>query len=208
MSFNPEPIVPDSFIKFFDPPLKYTPNENADDPSLPSTAGALAEPDRGIDRSTSAYPDGTDMNIGKDKKKRHAKDIRSTKIKGVKNYMHDRLVVSHYDRQSAKELCENPMSLGSDFVSVPEGIFCDMETAKWWPLCDKENTKECFDLNTQSLRVDGPHKRSDVPVKHYSKHEEWGLTAEMSAVLPPKTGNRLSQRKIGDHPGERCNPKE
>lgn len=153
MSFSPEPIVPDSMIKFFSPPLEYTRDENADKPDLPSTAGALKEPDRGIDKKTSAYPDGTDMNIGKKNGKRHARDFRNLKVRGVKNFQHDTLVVSHFERHSAKELCENPMSLGSDFVSVREGIFCDMETAKWWPLCDSNHTKECFDLETQSLKV-------------------------------------------------------
>lgn len=197
MSFNPEPIVPDSTIKIFSPPLEYSGNENAGNPDLPSTAGALKEPDRGIDRKTSAYPDFTDMNIGKDNKKRHARQLKRSNVKGVKNLKPDTLVVSHFDRQSAKEMCEHPNSLGPDFVSVAEGVFCDMETAKWWPLCDAEHTKECFDMETQSLKVDGPHKRDDVPAKQYGKHEEWGLTHEKRALLPRKK-----------HPGDRCNPKE
>jgi hypothetical protein len=198
LTFQPEPIVPDSVIGFFSPELEYSQNENADDPTKPSTAGALKNPDEGIDRKTSAYPDGTDMNIGKNNK-RHSRNFKRSKVKGVKNLKPGTLVVSHFSQHSAKEMCEHPMSLGPDFVSVEENVYCDMETAKWWPLCDATHVKDCFDLGTQSLKVDGPSKRDDVPLKQYTKHEEWGLTHEKRALLP---------RKKHPRPGDRCNPKE
>jgi hypothetical protein len=63
MTFQPEPIVPDSVIQVFDPPMDYTRNENADDPTKPNTAGGLKKPDQGKDRKTRTYPDGTGMKI-------------------------------------------------------------------------------------------------------------------------------------------------
>ena len=54
-----------------------------------------------------------------------------------------------------------------DFVSVEESVYCDIEMAKWWPLCDATHVSDCFDLGTQSLKVDGLIKCGDVPLKRY-----------------------------------------
>ncbi|KAH0564729.1 hypothetical protein GP486_001876 [Trichoglossum hirsutum] len=182
MTFQPEPIVPDSVIPFFNPPLQY---ERASDGgshgSDPSTGGALKKPNQGIDRKTGAYPDGTDMSIH-DTRKRHARDITprnstaSSNVKG-KNNRPGHLTISHISGHSAKELCEHPNSLGPDFVSTVEKIFCDMETGKWWPLCDATNNQCCFDLDHQTMRGEGPNvKRTSaepVPEKQYKTSKVW-----------------------------------
>ncbi|USP75887.1 hypothetical protein yc1106_03161 [Curvularia clavata] len=154
MTFHPD-ILPDSFPTFFNPPLKYMRETNADDPTKPSTAGALEKPNQGRDRQTRAYPDGTDMNSRKLRRQQSSnlQGQRKLKIRGIKNLHPERLTVSHMKGHSAKELCLDKMSLGPDFVSVVEGAFCDMATATWWPLCTAVQTINCFDLETKTTRT-------------------------------------------------------
>lgn len=64
------------------------------------------------------------------------------------------------------------MSLGPDFVSIEEGLFCDMETAKLWPLCSATQKVDCFDLESQALQSSG--KKRDAPIpKKYNFTDEW-----------------------------------
>lgn len=187
MTFQPEPVTPDAVIPFFSPPLDY---ERASDGenhgSDPSTGGALKSPDQGIDRDTRAFPDGTDMKIH-DTKKRHARDINlrntmnSRNVKGIKNNGVDHLVISNIPGHSAIELCEHPNSLGPDFVSTVEKIFCDMETEKWWPLCDAIHVNGCFDLDQKTMRGNEPGAKGTrgeksahpVPKKEYKTSKVW-----------------------------------
>ncbi|PVH86192.1 hypothetical protein DL98DRAFT_601703 [Cadophora sp. DSE1049] len=71
------------------------------------------------------------------------------------------LVVSNYEGHSAKELCENDRSLGPDFVSRKEELFCDMCTRTVWPLCSTGASVNCFDLTKSKLRVSQIVRRSD-----------------------------------------------
>ena len=186
MTFQPEPIVPDSMIPFFHPPLKYDrAGEGQSHGSDASSGGPLQKPNQGIDRKARAYPDGTDMNIH-DTRRRHTRDMtsRETKnsgnVKGIKNNRSENLVISNIPGHSAKELCEHPMSLGPDFVSTVEKIFCDMETAKWWPLCDDTHDHNCFDLEHKILKSDVPGAkgtRNEISArslpKQYETSKEW-----------------------------------
>ncbi|KAH0538331.1 hypothetical protein FGG08_005066 [Glutinoglossum americanum] len=178
MTFQPEPIVPDSVIPFFHPPLEYErASDGASHGTNPSTGGALKNPDQGIDRETRAYPDGTNMGIH-NTRRRHARDMAvrngtaSPNVKGIKNNRPDHLVISNIQGHSAKELCEHPNSLGPDFVSMVESIFCDMETEKWWPLCDATHSHGCFDLDSQTMRDDGS-SAYPVSIKQYKTSKEW-----------------------------------
>ncbi|KAJ2987614.1 hypothetical protein NUW58_g4406 [Xylaria curta] len=67
----------------------------------------------------------------------------------------DRLVVSHIPSHSAIEVCESETSWGPDFVSMAEGLYCNMETHEVLPLCSNSLTKGCFEVNgtTGSARV-------------------------------------------------------
>lgn len=58
-----------------------------------------------------------------------------------------RLVVSNHSHHNATEVCTHPNSLGPDFVSLHEGVFCDMMTRTTLPLCSKAITKDCYDLD-------------------------------------------------------------
>jgi hypothetical protein len=187
MTFQPEPIVPDSLIPFFQPPLEYKrASDGQSHGTDPSSGGALKKPDQGTDRSTRAYPDFTNMNIH-DTRRRHTRDMTarndmaSSNVRPTKNNRPDHLIISNIEGHSAKELCEHPNSLGPDFVSTVEKIFCDMETGKWWPLCDATHVHGCFDLEKQTMRGDGPGvKRArgetsapPVPEKQYKTSKEW-----------------------------------
>ncbi|KAK2812111.1 hypothetical protein FQN49_008404 [Arthroderma sp. PD_2] len=158
-------ILPDSPIKIFKPPLPYTTGGRLIDGDR-TTGGALKDPDQGIDRKTSAYPDGTDLRDlkGKKKKKRAGDSISDTKgvrsnVKGLKNNMPDDLVISHLKGHSAKNVCDSGTSLGPDFISMYEKVFCDMQTGDWWPLCDSTKKYNCFDLVTKTLKFDRGAKR-------------------------------------------------
>ncbi|KAI1347143.1 hypothetical protein F5Y01DRAFT_330117 [Xylaria sp. FL0043] len=74
----------------------------------------------------------------------------------------DRLVVSHLDSHSAIEVCESETSWGPDFVSMAEGLYCNMETHEVVPLCGNGLAKDCFHVNgtraTAHVAVDGTRK--------------------------------------------------
>ncbi|KAF1976069.1 hypothetical protein BU23DRAFT_456869, partial [Bimuria novae-zelandiae CBS 107.79] len=56
-----------------------------------------------------------------------------------------KLVKSHDIGQSARELCESENSVGPNFYSYHEKLFCDMENKKLYPLCEKDGDVGCFD---------------------------------------------------------------
>jgi hypothetical protein len=173
MTFHAD-ILPDSFPTFFDPPLEYQRETNSGDPTQPYTAGALEKPDQGQDRQMRAYPDGTEMDSHK-LRRRQASTLqgrRTLKVRGIKNLHPDRLTISHLPGHSAKELCEDKMSLGPDFVSTEEGLFCDMETATLWPLCSTILLSDCFSLDTHKIRTST--RRRDAPQeKTYTLTDHW-----------------------------------
>lgn len=174
MTFHAD-ILPDSIPPFFDPPLEYKRDENQGDPSQNSTAGALERPDQGsADRETRAYPDGTDLNHHQRRRQygRNLHTHRKLRTRGVKNLDPERLTISHMPGHSAREVCQDSMSLGPDFVSKEEGLFCDMEKATLWSLCSAVQTVDCFDLETQHVRTN-TKKRSSTQGKIYKVVEEW-----------------------------------
>lgn len=160
-------VIADFVPPFFKPPLTYT---RAGDPGT-SSGGGLVKPDQGIDRARRGYS----TNAPKIPQKRGLRFDRrgdgNSTFAGVKNNRPSRLVISNLGH-SAKEVCEHHMSLGPDFVSTTEGIYCDMEHAKWWPLCKDDEEALCFDLEKQSLRGSGrdllDRSVHSIPVKNYA----------------------------------------
>jgi hypothetical protein len=73
---------------------------------------------------------------------------------------------------SAKELCEDKMLLGLDFVLIQESLFCDMETAKLWLLCDSKHLVDCFNLETKRIK-EKAGKRDSISTKEYTTTNEW-----------------------------------
>lgn len=84
----------------------------------------------------------------------------------------NQLVKSGRKYHSAKELCESPSSMGPDFCSTEEGLFCDMEHKKTWPLCCEEIPTNCFDEEKNEMRRGRNHPR-DLVVKRYEKVSQW-----------------------------------
>ncbi|PVI02635.1 hypothetical protein DM02DRAFT_701093 [Periconia macrospinosa] len=76
----------------------------------------------------------------------------------------NRLVISSRSEHNATALCEKSHSYGPDFVSLEEGIYCNMETRETLPLCSSSIMGDCFDVDTHSHVIgDGSHKPSIRP---------------------------------------------
>lgn len=112
--------------------------------------GADADPKKLINKKKELFPDdGNEIpGMKRDKLSRKGRLGR----RDNRNPQPGHLVISNSDQHSAKHLCEHPSSLGPDFVSVPEGIFCDMEHGHWYNLCANHPTLPCFDMDTQTLK--------------------------------------------------------
>lgn len=89
------------------------------------------------------------------------------------------LVTSTDPRQSAHELCTSGNASGPDFVSFPEGLFCDMSEKQLWPLCVERLQNGCFDVDTTTMRrgtgLQGRDEASGraIPEKSYKKVQSW-----------------------------------
>ena len=82
----------------------------------------------------------------------------------------ERLIISSSHHHSAVELCESPTSRGSDFVSMIEGMFCDMETKTLYSLCGGNVNTECFDAGSHELKS----RRKDEAVRRrYQRVSRW-----------------------------------
>ncbi|KAH7401963.1 hypothetical protein DE146DRAFT_449881 [Phaeosphaeria sp. MPI-PUGE-AT-0046c] len=86
----------------------------------------------------------------------------------------DRLIVSSLSGQNATALCEQHNSYGPDFISVEEGIYCNMETRETLPLCSSSIVGECFDVDSAShISNDGAHKPS-IRARNPTQVIRWG----------------------------------
>lgn len=76
---------------------------------------------------------------------------------------------------SASVLCKGGMSMGPDFVNIPEGKFCRMSDKTLWPTCGHRSrvgpTDDCFDVDSKQLVVGGKVTRSEP----YSKEMHYPL---------------------------------
>lgn len=164
-------IVPDSLIPIFLPPLTY------------NTDGSDTNPKRVINKDKRSSI----------KSRRPLK--RDVPPGGLLGDGH--LIVSHFENHSAKLLCESESSIGADFVSIVEGIYCDMACKEWWPTCTTSLLTGCFDLtkkavvggvpgnsghhNSTSGHVNGTHVHARdaatgrvIPTKSYDTSVVWG----------------------------------
>ncbi len=64
------------------------------------------------------------------------------------------VVISEIGEHSATELCQSASSSGPDFVSMKEGLLCDMCTHQLLPLCSETISTHCFDLQKLEVRSD------------------------------------------------------
>ncbi|KAI9652386.1 MAG: hypothetical protein M1829_001661 [Trizodia sp. TS-e1964] len=98
-------IVPDAIIPFFDPPLAY----NAD----------------GSDADLSLV-----INKARRRSIASSRPFRRNALPG-RQLGAGHLIISNFDSHSAQDLCESESSIGPDFVSMAEGIYCDMAEKEW-----------------------------------------------------------------------------
>lgn len=85
------------------------------------------------------------------------------------------LVKSTREGNSAIRLCADKSAKGPDFVSLPENLYCDMESRVVYPVCqgdDNNAQKTCFDLERDEL-VEGLPKTSERQRRDLSQpHDE------------------------------------
>ncbi|KAL9105486.1 MAG: hypothetical protein Q9227_009342 [Pyrenula ochraceoflavens] len=127
--------------EIFDPPLSYV--------QTGTEMGADMDPRKLVNRKKSLFPDnGNEIPI---RKRDRGPEKRRLAKRDNRNPQPGHLVVSNSDQHSAKHLCEHHSSLGPDFVSVFEGVYCDMNVGVWWYLCTTNPALPCFDLESQTL---------------------------------------------------------
>ncbi|KAK3359127.1 hypothetical protein B0T25DRAFT_514730 [Lasiosphaeria hispida] len=81
-------------------------------------------------------------------------DSGETKV--IKRALDSRLVVSSEPSHNATELCASETSRGPDFVSLAEGVYCNMETSETLPLCGGALQAACFQLESNGhVKRDG-----------------------------------------------------
>lgn len=133
-------------------------NSNADN-TMESETTAPNDPTGtklGVAANASASEPGPIVQLQPSKRNARAKRSSSISLSAIQP-LHDRLVVSNVTcpTHSARLLCESQTSAGPDFVSLPEGLFCDMADKILWPLCEYAGQESCFDLDSQTTRWPG-----------------------------------------------------
>ena len=96
---------------------------------------------------------------------------RDTPVKRIRPRsaaMSSSIISSPDPSHSAIKLCESDTSYGPDFVSLSEGIFCDMATKTHWPLCSKSVADDCYEWDSHTL-INGEGQT----VKDYTNVQEW-----------------------------------
>ncbi|PHH66268.1 hypothetical protein CDD81_7861 [Ophiocordyceps australis] len=91
------------------------------------------------------------------------------------------LVISNQQAHNATDLCLSPTSVGPSFVSLHQGLFCDMETRQLLPLCvpSQIETQDCFDMQekkalmkrSQDSRLGARHETFQYRV--FEKVTQW-----------------------------------
>jgi hypothetical protein len=146
----------DMFLPYFNPPLQYS--------------------DKLVDKDRSkVMVDGA--STGKLPPKNKKRSPREKRALLSKRYVFPgKLVTSKQNAHSARALCESKSSLGPDFVSLHERLFCDMDLKQLWPLCGKGIASGCFNTTTHTMDMD-ISRRDDTgriaPEKDYVDLQAW-----------------------------------
>ena len=137
-------------------------------------------------------PEQTIMASSKAKIRRHSLDHtsilkRRAALENKRDFCVDRLTISHLSEHTATVVCQSETSWGPDFVSVAEGLYCDMCEKMLWNLCTGPGATYCFDLVARELRFSGDLKTRDLDEgstgeeelaslrKRYAKVDEWKI---------------------------------
>ena len=103
---------------------------------------------------------------------------RSRRQTSRSSWTQKQLIVSPDPQHAATMLCESATSSGPDFVSLSEGLYCDMDEKTLWPICSSVNTAtSCFDMTSNSLLLPAASSGSKRQVtrgsKTYEKVIQW-----------------------------------
>lgn len=96
--------------------------------------------------------------------------------RGIPDPHEDTITIAHeFEGLSAIGLCENALSMGPDYVNIPEGKFCRMSDKTLWPTCDHQTKmgpkNDCFNVQSRQLIVGGKVTRG----KPYNKEINFPL---------------------------------
>lgn len=169
-----EQLKTEESILVFKPPLQYKEDgSDADLSKVINNPGVLGDPNFTLQdsvRRREAFKGGYPQ-------------TSRPKAKRDGQFMQGHLVISAYAQHSAREVCESDTSRGPDFVSVNEGLYCDMDQKKLWNICSQNVTQTCFDTEQREMRGSNFRMRgvawnntdSSVPSKSYQKTHNWGF---------------------------------
>ncbi|KAL9637200.1 MAG: hypothetical protein Q9164_002344 [Protoblastenia rupestris] len=165
-----EKMTSDDYIPFFSPPLEYVAKKLTDkDPAVVLDKKRWVMPKEG--------PNIKKADVDADPKPSIARRQDPSQANGGRKF--NTIIISKSHGHSAKELCESSASIGPDFVSLDEQLFCDMAAKKLWPLCSAIKAAGCFDQATSTMRAGkGLHGRDTdtgmyPPKKTYGKTVHW-----------------------------------
>lgn len=178
-----EKMTTGTLIPIFWPPLRYnSDNSDSNIALVVNNNGELVIPE--VDNTTPMELGNVKRRTERSTRKQPTnapetkKGERAVETKESKRFMPDVLVKSPLEEHRATVLCNSQFSRGPDFVSIHEGVFCDMDKKQTWPICSKQITHACFDLELNDLRPTNKGKREingrEIPKKSYSKELKWG----------------------------------
>ncbi|QVM12830.1 hypothetical protein D8B26_007448 [Coccidioides posadasii str. Silveira] len=157
-------------IYIFDPPLEYGPGLVDKDIRKVLVGGKLTEDGRRPYRAR-RNDDYYRMPRSRPISRRQQK-LRS-------QFKREVLVVSGSPYHKAEELCQSRTSVGPDFVSLSDNLFCDMEHREVWPLCSNGTaTHGCFDVEERTMKGGAIGARDSIsgraiPRKSYRTVTNW-----------------------------------
>ncbi|KAF2460329.1 hypothetical protein BDY21DRAFT_162032 [Lineolata rhizophorae] len=86
-----------------------------------------------------------------------------------------RLVVSGSTQHMAADVCAGENTFGPDYISLADGMYCDMSTREVMPLCTDDLVDDCFDLDDMDPEVSRSKvkKRGLRSTGEYSRVMDW-----------------------------------
>ncbi|KAF6841087.1 hypothetical protein CPLU01_00648 [Colletotrichum plurivorum] len=88
------------------------------------------------------------------------------------------VIVSSRRSRNATAVCQEQSSYGPDFVSLAEGVYCNMETRETLPLCENgpsTDAVDCFDVDSASrvTHVGARAQRPRIQARNPTKVIKW-----------------------------------
>ena len=107
---------------------------------------------------------------------------RRATLEKKRDFCVDHLTISHHSDHTATVVCQSETSWGPDFVSVVEGLYCDMCEKMLWNLCAGPEATYCFDLVARELRFSRGLETRDLDESSTGEEELAGLRKRYAKV--------------------------